>query len=234
MAKLSKAGHEVNVLVMCDRSEGHSYQPRLIEHLHQCCRKACVDTLGCKNVFFAHLRDERLDAQLSDVIVPMERYIAMLRPELVFIPHRGDVNQDHRAVFEAALVATRTLGNWAGKFSEDELPPRPTGFKQSEKVNTRYNVQKVLCYEVLSTTEQAPPFADWAFTPNVFVDISEEVDLKVKALECYDTEIDSFPFPRSAGGVRALAAIRGMACAVPAAEAFVLKREIVFDAAAGV
>jgi len=228
IAKLSESGTEVYVLIMCDRSEGHAYQPRLIDYLHKCARKACCDVLGAKDVFFAHLREERLDTCLSDVIVPMEKHIALLRPDLLFLPWRGDANQDHRAVYEAGLVSSRTLGNWEDKFSDEELPPEPAGWTQANKQPGRYNVRKVLHYEVPSTTEQGPPLAEWCFNPNVFVDITGTIDKKVEALKCYDTEIAEFPFPRSEGGLRALAATRGMACAVAAAEAFVLKREIVF------
>lgn len=228
MAKLARAGHEIFVLIMCDRSEGHSYDPELIRFLHGCCRKACVNVLGCKDVFFAHLREERLDQSLSEVIVPIEKHIAMLHPSLVFLPHRGDVNQDHRAVFQAGLVATRTLGNWDRKFTDKELGAKASAYKQKEKTAQRYNVPKVLCYEVPSTTEQAPP--GWGFDPNVFVDITDTIDLKVKALECYTSETDKFPFPRSSEGLRVVAKFRGMACAFEAAEAYELKREIVFDA----
>lgn len=232
MAKLAKAGHEVHVLVMCDRSEGHSFDPQLVEYLQDCCRRANA-ILGVKQVHFAHLHEERLDRSLSEVIVPMERYIAWLRPTLVLIPHRGDVNQDHRAVFEAALVATRTLGNWEGKFEElapsGSQPPAPTGYVQAEKTSRRYNVAKVMCYEVISTTEQAPPFGEWAFTPNVFVDVTDTIELKLQALSCYTSETDEFPFPRSLEAVQSLAKVRGVACALKAAEAYMLKREIVFD-----
>jgi LmbE family N-acetylglucosaminyl deacetylase len=225
MAKLANAGHEVFVLIMCDRSEGHSYDPQLIGFLRDCALKANA-ILGTKAVFFAHLREERLDTSLSDVIVPIEKHIAMIRPSLVMLPHRGDVNQDHRAVFEAGLVATRTLGNWEDKYTENELRGAASPYKQKEKTARRYNVQKVLCYEVPSTTEQAPP--GWGFNPNVFVDITDTLEQKVRALACYTSETDAFPFPRSLEGMRVVARFRGMAASFEAAEAFELKREIVF------
>ena len=127
-----------------------------------------------------------------------------LRPAVVYTHHHGDANQDHRTVFAATLVAVRPVG--------DEP------------------VREVLCYEVASSTEWAAPSLDWAFVPNVFVDISGTLDGKLQALEAYRhtfvSELKPFPYPRSPEAVRIYARTRGISVGMEAAEAFALVRRL--------
>ena len=166
--------------------------------LRRSLERAC-EILGVKDIFYGDLIDEKLDQSLVEVIKPIEKATEKFNPDVVFT-HHNDVNQDHRAIFEASLVAYRTL--WQNA------------------------VEKVLFYEVLSSTEQVPPRLEWAFVPDVFVNISNWMEKKVMAMDCYPTEIDEFPYPRSAEGIRTLARYRGMAVHLEYAEAFMLKREI--------
>jgi len=88
----------------------------------------------------------------------------------------------------------------------------------------------VLCYEVLSSTEWGPGFQDWAFSPNVFMDITSTLETKLLAVEAYrhtfQSEVRPFPHPRSPEAVRIHAQHRGLMVGVAAAEAFLLVREI--------
>jgi LmbE family N-acetylglucosaminyl deacetylase len=157
--------------------------------------------LGIKKTYFLDFPTVKLDTipqkELADSI---SRVVNEVKPEILFIPHRGDINRDHQLVFEAAMVAAR---------------PKPA-------LGTR----KVLCYEVLSETEWAAPFVDNAFVPNVFVYISETLGTKLKAMSEYKSELKEFPHPRSLEAITALAKMRGAAVGVEAAEAFMLVREI--------
>lgn len=73
---------------------------------------------------------------------------------------------------------------------------------------------------------EVPCSSAWGdgFTPNYFSDISDTLSVKLKALECYAHEMRPFPHPRSLVGVSNLAALRGAAVGIPAAEAFVAAR----------
>ncbi len=92
-------------------------------------------------------------------------------------------------------------------------------------------IEQVFCYEVASSTEWGPPFPDWAFLPNVFVDIEATLEAKLGAVEAYretfQSEIKPFPHPRSPEAVRAYAQQRGASVGLAAAEAFVLVRQLV-------
>ena len=71
-----------------------------------------------------------------------------------------------------------------------------------------------------------PGFAP-SFEPNWFVDVSDTLELKLKALEFYQDEMRPWPHARSVRAVEHLARWRGATIGVEAAEAFVLGRALV-------
>ena len=60
----------------------------------------------------------------------------------------------------------------------------------------------------------------------MFVDISDYLETKVKAMECYHQELREWPHPRSVKGINTLAFLRGSTAGVNAAEAFIIGRYI--------
>lgn len=159
--------------------------------------------LGIKKVIFLDLPTVKLDTlpskKINDLIF---KTIEEIRPEILFIPFYGDINKDHKLVSEAAMVASR---------------PKPGSF-----------LRKIFCYEVLSETEWAKPAQkiEDVFIPNFYEDISEYFNDKLKAMECYKTELKEYPHPRSLEGIKVLAQKRGTECGINLAEAFMLIREI--------
>ena len=194
---------QVSVLILTD---GVTARHDGIEKQKKAAREAC-GLLDVTDVRLAGLPDQRLDAlPLLDVIKPISRAVQELRPAIVYTHHRGDANQDHRAVFAATLVAVRPFGD------------NP--------------VRRVLCYQVASSTEWGPPFVGWNFTPTTFEDISEFLDRKIAALEPYhytqQSEVKPYPHPRSREAVRVYAQQRGISVGMMAAEAFEMMRELRF------
>jgi LmbE family N-acetylglucosaminyl deacetylase len=123
-----------------------------------------------------------------------------LEIDTLFLPHRGDIHNDHRVVFNAGLVASRPVGN--------------------------YSVKQIFAYETLSETEWAAPFADDAFIPTHFVDVTEFFDAKLEAMSSFKSQFKQFPNPRSKEGLTALASFRGSTIGVMRAEAFITIRTI--------
>ena len=76
-------------------------------------------------------------------------------------------------------------------------------------------------YETPSETE-FNLIEDRTFRPNVFVDISNYLDDKIKTMKIFKSEMGKFPFPRSEKTMRSLAAFRGSQSGFDAAEAFEL------------
>lgn len=159
--------------------------------------------LGIKEVIFLNLPTVKLDTigqkELNDKI---SEAVKKVNPEIVFIPFFGDINKDHKLVSESALVALR---------------PKPDS-----------SFKKVFYYEVLSETEWAKPpqKLEDVFLPNYYEDISDYLEDKLKAMQCYKSELKEYPHPRSLEGIKILANKRGMECGVKSAEAFMLIREI--------
>jgi LmbE family N-acetylglucosaminyl deacetylase len=117
-----------------------------------------------------------------------------LEPQVVLLPY-PDRHVDHRLVFEGAMVATR-----------------PVGKGLATKV--------VAAYETLSETHWNAPHLEPNFTPNWCVDISLLVETKLKAMECYSSQLQPFPGPRSLEALRALALFRGSQAGFGYGEAF--------------
>lgn len=157
--------------------------------------------LGITRTHFLDFPTVKLDTvPHKDLDEAITRVVNEVQPEVVYIPHREAVNIDHRLVFDAALVAVRPI------------PGSP--------------IRKVLSYETLSETEWVAPFMKNAFSPNLYIDISETLEVKLKAMSEYKLELKEFPHPRSLEAISALARIRGSNIGVIAAEAFMLIREI--------
>jgi LmbE family N-acetylglucosaminyl deacetylase len=201
MARLAAASHEVHVCIL---SEGATARHHHVEQQQKCAMRAC-EILGVPDVTFCGLPDQRLDAlPLLDVITPIEKCVRQIQPDLVFTHFSQDANQDHRIVFQATLVATR---------------PVPGA-----------SVATVLCYETASSTEWAPPFPGSIFSPNVFVDISLTLPVKLTAMGAYEQtfsgEMHPYPHPRSYQALEAISRRHGATAGVGAAEAFMLVRHV--------
>lgn len=65
-----------------------------------------------------------------------------------------------------------------------------------------------------------------AFSPNYFIDITDEMENKLNALSIYDTELGVVPFPRNLEAIKALALLRGGQAGCQYAEAFKIIKEI--------
>ncbi|MGD9531184.1 MAG: PIG-L deacetylase family protein, partial [Pseudonocardia sp.] len=86
-------------------------------------------------------------------------------------------------------------------------------------------VERFLTFETPSSTDQAPQVGDYVFNPTTFVDVEPVWDRKVKALECYPTEMIGGRHPRSFSYIEALARVRAGHAGYLLAEAFVSVRE---------
>ena len=104
-------------------------------------------------------------------------------PHIVFCPY-PDRHVDHRLVFDSVMVATRPVG--VGR-----------------------DIEVVAAYETLSETHWNAPHIEPNFTPNWVVDITEQIEKKLEAVKCYQSQVSHFPGPRSIEAVEALAKFRG-------------------------
>ncbi len=164
--------------------------------------KAVAEAYRFAQLFRLDLPAAQLDTVPQAEIMREIRAVALdVRPDWVYLVHRGDVHSDHRVIFESTMAVFKPF-------------------------HTELGVARVLCYECLSSTDAAPPLAERAFVPNVFSDITPFIDRKIEIMSLYRTEIHPDPMPRGPSAIRALARYRGATVGVEYAEAFVLMREL--------
>ena len=171
--------------------------------------QAASKLLGVADLSFLDLPVTRLSLLPEhELNGAMTRLLDEVRPDWVMLPFVGDLHEDHRQVFNAAMVALRPLPN-------------------------RLGVTRILCYETLSETHWHLPGAEPAFQPQVFVDISDHLAAKLEALRCYQSQLYPWPAARSLAAVEALARFRGTCVHCEAAEAFMLVREVIGERQGG-
>lgn len=158
---------------------------------------------GIKKFYKLGFHTTKLDhIPQNDLIDGLRKVIAEVRPQVVYQIHGGDIHTDHFAVFTASVTVLK-----------------PFYMRQ-------LGVQRILCYETLSSTEAAPPLLHRHFVPNVYVDITPFLERKLEIMLMYASEIHPDPFPRGSSAIRALARYRGATVSSEYAEAFMLIREV--------
>jgi len=204
LAKLAAQGATVHVSFMADgvfsRPDDLSVQQEHLKARRRAARKA-AKILGVKSVSFGDFPDNRMDVvAVLDITKRIESLIDKHKPDTVFTHHCGDVNIDHRRTHDAVVTACRP--------------------------QIGHPVRTLLCCEVPSSTEWQLPGSASVFAPNWFIDISDELECKLEALDAYSSELRNWPHPRSREAVEHLARWRGATVGVHAAEAFVLGRQL--------
>jgi N-acetylglucosamine malate deacetylase 1 len=153
--------------------------------------------LGARELFTADFPDQRLDVTPQlEVNRFVEGVARKVRPNLIYTHHFAELNADHRAAYEAAAVAARPFS----------LP----------------SFERLLCYAVDTLTHAghaAPRF-------NYYFDIEATLELKLRAMRVYETELRDYPHPRSLEALRNAALSAGAAVGLRAAEAFEMVLEV--------
>ncbi len=186
----------------------------------------CIVTKGCEPLFSQESVEKvRMECQEADRLLHVKETIFLdfpaammeeipryrlndafaktiqdIKPDIVYLPHRGDMQLDHKMTVDAAMVALRP------KYD--------------------HVVKKIYVYETLSETGWDVPNVINEFIPNVYNDISSYMEKKLDALKAFTTQLAEYPNPRSLEAVEALAKFRGNTVSIPYAEAFMLIREI--------
>lgn len=201
--KRAKEGNEVFVAILTNASKSDpiKYTVEKVQNVRNEARKSC-EILGVKEVFFDDFPAPALDQYPAYLMTEsISNIIKKVEADTIYIPFRGDIHNDHKAIFDAAMVAARPVGN--------------------------YSVKTIYAYETLSETEWAYPFAGESFVPNVFEVVSiEEFNMKLEAMKCYKSQLRQFPNSRSLEALEALSKFRGSTVSAQRAEAFMLIREI--------
>lgn len=200
-AKLIRQGWSVHTLILSGgKTSRGAVNPQEIELLRNEMHQANA-LIGVSGVSQADFPDNAFDSvPLLEIVKRIEQEISEIKPEMIFTHHIGDMNIDHQITHKAVLTATRPMKN--------------------ETVRAIYSM------EIPSSTEWNSFNPGTAFIPNVFSDISETVDLKVRSMALYQSELRDYPHPRSLQHIKELAKVNGTKVGLEYSENFMLVRRI--------
>ncbi len=186
-------GDEVYSVIVCE-GESLRYKEDVGQSL---AIEQAAQTLGVKKVFRLGFPDQKLDTYtLVDIITPLEKISEEIKPNIVYCQFGGDINRDHKILFEASLVAFRPLDFW---------------------------IEEVYAFYTVSSTEWAYPRT---FIPDTWIDISDYMEKKISAFECYKSEMREYPHPRSSESLKNAAHFFGNQCSMDCAEVFMTIRRV--------
>lgn len=199
MARLARAGSEVFIAIVTT-GQPPDYTA---EHVANVKAEAAVahEMLGVRETIWLDQPAARLFETPHGVLNgALQEALRQIRPDTVILPFIGDIHIDHQLTFLSALVAARP--------TDAAYPPL------------------ILSYETLSETNWNAPYVTPSFQPNVYVDISDSLELKLAAMQAFKSQVREFPHERSCKALKALATLRGATVHCHAAEAFVLVRQV--------
>lgn len=191
---LKSLGIHVTVVIVTDGSTTQ-YEDASV---HKSKKQSLIDAnniLGTDDLITLDFPDMRLDT-VEHVVLnkAIEEVLDLGDFETVLVHHRGDINMDHRLIYDSLMVAARPVPN--------------------------QHVRNILSYQVNSSTEWGDRTLDKVFLPNFYIDITETIDKKIEAFECYSDELRPYPHPRSPEALRYRAAVYGTEIGFNYAEAF--------------
>jgi len=205
IARYADEGHEVIVAVMTGHGteRPHPLWPESVWHTIRAEAREAHAILGVQETIFEEIPAVTVaDQPIWKLNKITANIVTLVKPDVMYVPFPMDLHKDHRDTFHSFSVAWRTCSE-AGQ-----------------------NVKEVYTYEVTGETHWNIPYVEQGFLPNVWVDITDYLERKLKAAECYRSQMMPAPQTRSLRTIRALAEWRVSQMNMHAAEAFYLVRKL--------
>ena len=200
LLKHKENGDKIHWLIATDIKESSGFNENMVDKRNHEIEKIVnfynfdsINRLGIPTTKVDEISTSKLINKISFVF-------NKIKPNIVYLPFKGDVHSDHKVIFNAAYSCTKSF---------------------------RYPfIKKIYMMETLSETEFALSTKEESFVPNVFVDISCYIGKKIEAMNIYKGEMGIHPFPRSEKNIKALSSFRGATSGCEYAESFMLLKEI--------
>lgn len=199
----SKQGDDITWLIVTNISTDHGFMKERVTSREQEIKEVS-DLYGFKKTVKLDYPTMSLSsASLQSLIGDISKVVQEVQPHTIYTMNRSDAHSDHRVIFDAVMACTKSF---------------------------RYPfIREVLMYECISETEFAPVLPEKIFQPNCFVNISDEMEEKIRIMNVFESELGEHPFPRSERNMRALATFRGAMAGVEYAEAFQILKNYRFE-----
>lgn len=202
IAKHLSHGDKVYVIIATNASIGapELFNEESIEIVRKEAKNA-HQILGVQKTYFLDFPAPALNSFPEyKISLQLSEIFKQINPNYLYLPHPGDMHQDHKAIYRASLVAARPIEN-----------------------NT---ITHIYCYETLSETDWSP-LQESNFIPNHFVDVGQVFEKKLQAMQSFESQLKEFPNSRSLENIEALAKLRGATIGTERAEAFMVERQII-------
>jgi LmbE family N-acetylglucosaminyl deacetylase len=197
VARLIQEGYEAYTLILGEGKTSRD-EKRVVENKKDELEilnseiKRANDTIGIKKCFIYNFADNRFDSvDLLDIVKVISKVKEEIKPDIIFTHYENDLNIDHTITYKAVLTATRPMKNEC--------------------------VKEIYSFEILSSTEWNYPIS---FSPDVYFDIEDFIDIKLEAMKKYYSELCEYPHPRSLEGIKLNAQYNGMRVGKKYVEAF--------------
>ncbi len=204
LARLAREGHNVYMAHVANGNMGHAVimPPELREMRAEEARQA-GKLIGAKEVFNIDIDDCMVRAENRDAIRKIVGIIRKTRPDFIITHNPDDYMEDHvqtsKLVYEASFTSSV-----------------PHMYPEYE------------AYSLVPPIYYMDTLAGVGFLPEEYVDISEDIELKIRALDCHQSQIkwmrehDKIDFLEF---VRTCSRFRGLQSGVPYAEGFRICKE---------
>jgi len=198
LLKLKKQGRKIYWLNITDMKAEDGWSIDKIEHRRQQIQNIIVffEFEDFYNLRFTPTKLRNIEE--GEIISAIRKVFDEVKPEWIIIPGQYDAHSDHHVVYNCCMACAKTF-------------------------RAPY-IKRITTMEIVSETDSG--YQKEKFNPNLFVDITDELEGKLQAMKIYDTEIEEVPFPRSLENIRALATTRGSYCSSRYAEAFSIIRQL--------
>lgn len=195
ISKFVEQGHDVSVTVL--QSPNNARAAQQLKDIYK-----AKEILGYASLYNLFLSSEALSNDLYAVIHAVQEHVISVKPTIIYTTHVSDNHQDHKALYRAISVISRSVGPCQ-------------------------SIKEVYSGEVISSSDQSFGSERSSFMPNVYETITEnQLNKKILALRAYSTEINQFPHPRSVETVKARAISRGTEVLSEYAEVFMQLKSI--------
>ena len=199
LLKFKKAGHEVFNCHVANGNQGHVIiEPDELRIIRTKEAEDAGKIIGAKQVINLDVPDMEVNSHNFEIMDAMADVVRMVRPDVMITHNPQDYMTDH---VETSLIATN------GGFCSG-LGHRP---------------RKYDAYMSFIPTFFMDTLAGVDFQPTHYVDITNQIETKLQALECHVSQLkwmrehDNIDF---ADMVRTCSKYRGYQCGVPYAEGF--------------
>ena len=199
LRKYVEQGADVYMCHVANGSQGHVViEPDELRRIRTLEAEASGKLIGAKQVFNLDVDDLEIDSHNLEVMDAMADVVRFVRPDVIITHNPDDYMQDHT---ETSRIATN------GSFCSG-INHRP---------------RKYEAYSSFVPVFFMDTLAGVNFQPSHYVDITDQIDLKIRALECHESQLkwmlehDHIDF---ADMIRTCSRYRGYQCGVTYAEGF--------------